>query len=300
MQLNPKPIFKMPKYTGVTLSLLSLFVLASMFVVWERMLPSSSTSSEENDLHLLAEKSFRSWLEPTRNAYQREFNQTVSVAYFSHNQIVERLNQISDSNVDLFIVTETKDFSDSDAPNFIDARIPVAFHPKGSKLDERFAESPVSAFLAKSSTRITNGLLFARYLAAPSLGQFYLAEKNWIGVNGDRWALIPEISILCDSSLTLDLTRVINTFSQREKIIPNIDSKDFHGIQSSLDIISQSEAKHFLPDIVLSTQALKYPLNYYDEILSNDNGLGIISYHLIRGSHAQMCKRLISTLEEHR
>ena len=29
-------VFKTPKYTGVTLSLLSMFVLAAMFVVWQK------------------------------------------------------------------------------------------------------------------------------------------------------------------------------------------------------------------------------------------------------------------------
>jgi hypothetical protein len=35
--------FRTPKYTGVTLSLLSIFVLASMIAVWD-MMPTSSES----------------------------------------------------------------------------------------------------------------------------------------------------------------------------------------------------------------------------------------------------------------
>ena len=37
MNQDFKKVFKTPKYTGVTLALLSMFVLTSMMVVWDRI-----------------------------------------------------------------------------------------------------------------------------------------------------------------------------------------------------------------------------------------------------------------------
>ncbi|OUU46591.1 MAG: hypothetical protein CBC16_00130 [Verrucomicrobia bacterium TMED56] len=48
-------VFKTPKFTGVTLSLLSMFVLAAMFVVWEKF-PKESPIPPSPKIKLLCDQ----------------------------------------------------------------------------------------------------------------------------------------------------------------------------------------------------------------------------------------------------
>ena len=64
--------FHTPKYTGVTLSLLSIFVLASMIAVWDMMPTSSESPSDPLSVH--CEKFIEEPIRATAAQFSKEFN----------------------------------------------------------------------------------------------------------------------------------------------------------------------------------------------------------------------------------
>ena len=77
---NPEEIktFKAPKYGGVTLSLLSMFVLASMIVVWNKIGKQEQELLNES-LSVLCDKSVLIPVKQCAEQFEREMKIKVSV-----------------------------------------------------------------------------------------------------------------------------------------------------------------------------------------------------------------------------
>ena len=76
---NPEKakVFKTPKYGGVTLALLSMFVLASMLVVWNKLPPENSSTS----LKVLCDDALRFPVEHGASRFEREMKVKVSLDF---------------------------------------------------------------------------------------------------------------------------------------------------------------------------------------------------------------------------
>ena len=90
--------FRAPKYTGIALSLLSMFVLASMFVVWNQITPQTSHKSTIN---IYCAKSLRLPLEACAKDFENELKINIDISYFenSNSSLPQNLN---DSNLLVF------------------------------------------------------------------------------------------------------------------------------------------------------------------------------------------------------
>ena len=105
MQPEYKPLFKTPKYTGVTLSLLSIFVLASMLVVWEKM-PQVEPSNGSKDLSVWAEDSLQTSLKLAQAAYTKETDQSLLIQFFPAPKNSSDFERLLQSDADLIIFSE--------------------------------------------------------------------------------------------------------------------------------------------------------------------------------------------------
>ena len=102
---NPDQIrtFRAPKYTGVTLSLLSMFVLASMMVVWNQMEKETLTN---NSLKVYCDESFHLPLKEAAEQFKNELQiQTVINFYTDHN--FHSLKQLQREKYDILISEES-------------------------------------------------------------------------------------------------------------------------------------------------------------------------------------------------
>ena len=93
---NPKQVktFRAPKYGGVTLSLLSIFVLGSMMVVWNKLPPENFPTS----LRVLCDEALRIPVEQGASQFEREMKVKVSLDFVQ--------SQSAQDGYDLYIPTE--------------------------------------------------------------------------------------------------------------------------------------------------------------------------------------------------
>ena len=293
MQSEYKPLFKTPKYTGVTLSLLSIFVLASMLVVWEKM-PQVKPGNEPKVLSVWAENSLQTPLKLAQSAYTKETDQALLLQFFPAPKNSSDFERLAQSDADLIIFTDINDSSIESLKARTEESIPLAYHPIQTGSKNELGKSPVSAFISKETMQPTKSIRFARFLAAPSRGQYYFAQGNWIGVNGDFWAFTPEIKVLCIPRLQSLVRAKLPLFNRREGALGEAEFKDSPEIESVLQVLAQSEGKQYLPDLVVCEKFVNLDPDLYKRQLTIHENL--CSYVLSSGRYKQLCKRFALNL----
>ena len=338
--------FRTPKYTGVTLSLLSIFVLASMIAVWDMMPASSESPSDPLSVH--CEKLIEEPIRATAAQFSKEFNIPIEikVAPLKENTLIVQPHiKQNNKNFDLLISSQfisgnpdlnneifqesipvanhlpvfaTRDNFSLTVNNWSDIldqnltiglieqnpgssrkiKLPqtviqelqntdrLLFFPDAHSLSETLLNSdkldaaivwhqiarkmnlkvlqldelqlkiiPVHAQVHSRSQKATKGIMFARYLAAPSKGQFHFANNHLIGVDGDRWAVEPVLNFYSEPSFKRSMTTKIEDFSKREGVTINFSFPEPEKLIFAISSISQSKTKHLLPDLLLVSRS---------------------------------------------
>lgn len=111
---NPEQVktFRAPKYGGVTLSLLSMFVLGSMMVVWNK-LPSENSSMS---LRVLCDEALRKPVEDGVSQFEKEMQVSVSLEFVQ--------SQGKQEGYDLYIPVERNVAKEDDSKK---PAVPIAF-----------------------------------------------------------------------------------------------------------------------------------------------------------------------------
>ena len=112
-----------------------------------------------------------------------------------------------------------------------------------------------------------------RYFSAPSRGQFFLAEAGFTGVDGDRWMLKPTISILVERAYEREIRSMAKYFSEREGANIDIVSKTPADANATINLIGKSNAKEYLPDLLIGFGSLGTENSIYSPI-SRQAGVG--------------------------
>ena len=338
--------FRTPKYTGVTLSLLSIFVLASMIAVWDMMPASSESPSDPLSVH--CEKLIEEPIRATAAQFSKEFNIPIEikVAPLKENTLIVQPHiKQNNKNFDLLISSQfisgnpdlnneifqesipvanhlpvfaTRDNFSLTVNNWSDIldqnltiglieqnpgssrkiKLPqtviqelqntdrLLFFPDAHSLSETLLNSdkldaaivwhqiarkmnlkvlqldelqlkiiPVHAQVHSRSHKATKSIMFARYLAAPSKGQFHFANNHLIGVDGDRWAVEPVLNFYFEPSFKRSMTTKIEDFSKREGVTINFSFPEPQKLIFAISSISQSKTKHLLPDLLLVSRS---------------------------------------------
>jgi len=84
------------------------------------------------------------------------------------------------------------------------------------------SESQISASVLTASQKPTEALRFARYLAAPQKGQPLFKEHYFLPIEGDPWAVQPEITIYSGGVNRPAVQKTIEEFEKREGVKVNI------------------------------------------------------------------------------
>ena len=292
----PSKHFKTPKYTGVFLSLLSMFVLASMFVVWEQI-------PKENEGPLLQVKvisTLKQCMEGISPSFEKEMGVSVHFTYSADDKIVEEILSPDEegSPFDLYIFQEPDNLTNSSLRDQCVERIPLVFIPPEHPANSTDGSILVSANLSNRTQNPTLALQFARYLAAPSRGQFGFSKNGFGGVNGDLWSEIPTLKIFMNQEHASKVTSQLKAFEVREGVTLETSTLPFEKMDSALQIILQSEAQEFLPDLVFLNQKASWPPSFpYVLVNANDpEHSPALIYQAKGNAFPNLSKRLIRFL----
>jgi hypothetical protein len=266
------PLFRPPKYTGITLSLLSIFVLVSMLAVWEKMVQVPTLPT----LKVIAWEKAKVPLEQARLAFQNEESCIVHATYIRNEEFPVFLNSIDSSSKqkwDLAILPHAKDFlAKHPSPGWVYRDI-IAYLEPGTHSTPPVIQdgSSVSldSLLNQSSQESSLCIAFTRYLRAMNKGQVEFAMKGWTGVNDDPWARSPRFQLYADQKSQAWLEEPARSFAASEGMELSIALMESQNLNASLQILIQANNKNYLPDLVVFPTDLESPtylLPYYKEV----------------------------------
>ena len=329
---NPEKakFFKTPKYGGVTLALLSMFVLASMMVVWNRLPPDNPSMP----LRVLCDDALRFPVERGASQFEREMKVKVSLdfvqsqsgqdvydLYIPTERTVAKEDGYGSTTIPVafqsLILATRKNFSSdlSDLNRFFQEDLAYATcltsSSSGSALQEALtmagkwdkvvsqgkatfsssveadvslssensldavfiwdsvarqfdlrihrlkelknASGAIRAILGKDTENRAQALQFARFLAAPSKGQFYFAKHKFVGVKGDAWTKKPVLYVYCASNAKDLMLDKFERFEEHEHVSIDPHFLDQEKIPLAIGLIARSNAKESLPDLVFGS-----------------------------------------------
>ena len=372
---NPEEIktFRAPKYGGVTLSLLSMFVLASMIVVWNKIGEQGQEQFNQS-IRVRCDESIAIPVKECAEQFEREMKIKVSIhptAGLDQNGSKAKGTVNGDAyDLDLFTgKANGQDLSLNQVPCAFRSIVFATrkdFSPEMTELEEvfqnnlAFSSSPGSAkdgrllelclgktswwrkvlskraktypsssalalevasgknldgafmwdfsarnfdlkihrirelepasqtLFARTSDSAQNrlsALQFARFLAAPTKGQFYFAKAGFVGVNGDAWAEKPFLYVYCAKPVEGFILDEFERFESEALVSIERHFLKEEKMALSLSLIAQSKAKKALPDLVFGlpqNQNGQMPAQYQkssETLLINGDK---ISVHVLR------------------
>ena len=248
-------IFKTPKYTGVTLSLLSMFVLAAMFVVWQKFPKQNSLESEQN-ISILCDFKLKIPVEKILASFKKEYPCNLMVNFLDTKELTSALQSKSGSNADLLIANKTILRKYAFADSNYGEGIPFAFEKLFNSPPEQQSNEPFVCSIKNDTPHSHLAFALGRYFSAPSRGQFFLAEAGFTGVNGDIWKLRPTISVLVPKTYERRIKDIAKKFSKLEGVNLDVMGKDELEANATIHLISKSNAKEYLPDLMIGYKEL--------------------------------------------
>jgi hypothetical protein len=253
---NP-PFIRPPKYTGITLSLLSIFVLVSMLAVWEKMahVPSVPT------LQILAWDRCELPLEKVRKIYQTEARCIVTVQYEAQQKIMERIKQTDEW--DILIIPDSQELAETLHNGQWSNRGVIAYSksslPPSSLNQESNRSTPLFGFLKTSHKESAPAHSFLRYLQAPTKGQVEFALEGWTGVSEDHWDQSPKLKIYSTQESKSWIDSIAQDFAKREGLELTISFMEKESLEASVQLLIQANNRNYFPDLVGLPHALIAP-----------------------------------------
>ena len=151
---------------------------------------------------------------------------------------------------------------------------------------------PFICVIKNKSPNSKTAFALARYLSAPSRGQFFLAEAGFQGVDGDQWAMKPNISLMVAARHVQEIEAQAKIFSEQEGIIFDISSKSFEDTNATINLISQSNAREYLPDLFIGYGEMAEGNKAFLPILDDSRMNGLIP-------HSSKFKKTVIRFWEH-
>ena len=156
-------IFKTPKYTGVTLSLLSMFVLAAMFVVWQKF-PKQDPQESEQNISILCDFKLKIPVEKILASFKKEYPCSFLINFMDAEELTSALENKSGSYADLLIANKTilQKFAYSDYGE----GIPFAFEKLSNSPPEQQSDEPFVCSIKNDTPHSHFAFALGRYFSA--------------------------------------------------------------------------------------------------------------------------------------
>lgn len=265
-----RPFFRPPKYTGVTLSLLSIFVLVSMLAVWEKMyqVPDLKT------IRILAWEFSQKPLEEAKRSFQKENPCFFDITYFRTSEFEIHARPASTTVPEVYDLVLCPDLEVCNkylANQKYHNLGPVAFYnpsSSGVRMSESESTLAFSAWKPSSQKNQLDELSFVRYLKAPTRGQIHFAIEGWTGVSDDHWSPAPTLSIYADEGCADWVSPIASHLDEFTGVSVKLSYLNHSNLISSLHILSKANQKDYLPDLVCFSEPQTAPL-WLDQYFSN-------------------------------
>lgn len=288
------PFFRPPKYTGITLSLLSVFVLVSMLAVWEKM----AHVPELQEIKILAWKKSKLPIEKVRVAYQKEASCILHATYLSLTELSGLHVDTNQTQWDVLLLPKTELLDPFFAHNQYDSRGTFAYFRESN--DETgqaiTTEKPIPLVCLINQSKQNNAeiLSFLRFLKAPTQGQVEFAINGWTGVSEDHWDISPELKIYAVQSCQSWLSPSIQNFARKEGIELSISFLEEKNLHKSLSILTKANNKNYLPDLICFPTTSTNPiwLHPYFSELKNDSHPLPMEYSLYLRKQSPLLKTM--------
>jgi MarR-like DNA-binding transcriptional regulator SgrR of sgrS sRNA len=145
----------------------------------------------------------------------------------------------------------------------------------------------------------SNAFALKRFIISPDYGHSLLNEKGFIPKLGDNWQRTPTLLVYATENLREKLAQCLKSFSNREGIQVELNIRSEDSIEKTVALIAKSNAKQYLPDIVLGSSKIE---NYTNLYVPSKNNRGTISASLSYISNTTQCwhsaQRLVTAVEK--
>ena len=290
-------VFKTPKYTGVTLSLLSMFVLASMLVVWNKLSESPEVKNQQT-LQVICEKK----LQPIfRNAIQSFYKETgigCTTAFLTIEEISDFLLNKKDaqSSIMLIVTGNEPSIVNLQSEKFIERFVLGKYTNIENSPVNKNSTLPAICLIGKDIPKSWNALAITRFLTAPNRGHIFPDKDSFIPFVGDPWQSTQTINLYANPEIKEKLSHATDAFSNREGIKIESNFKKLSNTNETISIIAKSNATQYLPDIIIGHQHFEDPSGLYSKQYLSTKEL---PYYISKTSKSSnSVKRLLQTIQK--
>ena len=219
MKQDFNTVFKAPKYTGVTLSLLSMFVLAAMFVVWQKF-PQNQKPESNTKISVICDMKLRVPSINIISSFEKEYSCNINIKFLNSDEI----HKLNSNMIDMLIFNESDLAKIAGFNSKHISIIPFAFEkPFGS--DNKNNRQPFSC-LIKGHLSISVCVCTCPILFCTQSRSILPCRSRFPGVDGDQWKLRPSISIMVENNYEREISKFAKIFSDREGITLEVSSKN--------------------------------------------------------------------------
>ena len=244
-------VFKTPKYTGVTLALLSMFVLACMMAVWNKLSVQTSGENQSTSMQIICEKDLEGFIRPSIKSFFRETGFNSRVSFVSSKELQSLISDNAKSKV-FFTSNKNKlELNDFKSESFFEEII-VGYLPTTSEIQPtpNAHSEPIGCAIGKGVKIPSHAFALCRFITSPDQGHSILEKNGFIPHGGDNWQITPAIVVYATPELREDLSIPLAEFSKRESVQVELNIKSLNSIEKTVSLIAKSQAKQYLPDVL--------------------------------------------------
>lgn len=299
MNQDFKKVFKTPKYTGVTLALLSMFVLTSMMVVWDRISEKPESKNSES-LEIFCETQLEPIFRPAFQSFYQNTGIGIKVSFLSREEIQASLSKKDKRRAIIFLGENDYNSGEGFQGNF-EEKIIIGY--QSAKKDKFHEKNPngksVYCLVDRVLNQPSDAFALIRFILSPDHGHALLTKEGFVPQPGDKWERIPFLLVYASENQRAWLSHCLKTFSIREGIQVELNIRSEQGIDKAVSLIAKSRAKQYLPDIVIGCPQIQ---NYSDLFsppqFINDQKMMAPCYISKTSRYWHSAQRLLNALEK--
>jgi hypothetical protein len=255
MNQDFKKVFKTPKYTGVSLALLSMFVLTCMMVVWNRISETPKGTNSEV-LEIFCENRLQSVFRPAIQSFYQNTGIGSNVSFLTKDELQSAISEGDYQHSMIFIGKKSLSSKENFQNNF-NEKFLIGHN---AVKDEKLPQEEIFCLMGNQLTQPSYAFALTRFILSPDHGHVLLKPKGFIPQPGDKWQRTPSVIVFATESFREELSHCLKNFSIKEGIQVELNIKTAGSISKTIALIAKSNAKQYLPDIVFGCNEIEeYP-----------------------------------------
>lgn len=232
------------------MSLLSMFVLACMLVVWDKLSVHTFKKDSES-LLIICDEKFKAWINPATQSFSQISGFTAHVSLLTSDEIDSSTMVESQSNFVLIRSQRNLKWKQVKQKNFYE-NILIGHYSPGPKRDINSSNQsePTICMIGKGIENPSRAFAFSRFIMSPDQGHPHFEESGFSPIKGDAWEITPSLIVYATEEFRDKLSIHLADFSKREGIQIELNIRSPSSIVKTVSLVGKSEAKQYLPDVL--------------------------------------------------